>query len=652
MLFAVPIFAISMIPMLIPSVMRWMMAWMSMEGWNVVLWLLATPVQFGPGWQFHRRAISSLRTGNPDMNLLVALGTSAAYVYSSVVTWFPSALPLVARHVYFESSAVVIAFVLLGKYLETRSKQRTRGALHALVKLQPRAAQRVDAEVVTEVPIEALQVGDTVEVRPGEAVPIDGVILTGDSFVDESMVTGEPIPASKSTGDAVIGGTVNGNGMIRIRVTAIGSATLLSRIMAMVDEAQSQKPPIQQTVDEVVAWFAPAVLVVAAITAMLWLVFGGESRVAVAMIHAVSVLIVACPCAMGLATPISMMVGTGRGAELGILFRSGESLQHLESIHRIALDKTGTLTQGRPKLDRVETMEGWNESELLLVAASAVRSSQHPISRAIVEAFGLEGPLVEATNSRAVPGCGVETQLADGRNVQVGSLAWMQRMGLVEESFQNRIQQVFREGKSCTCVAVDGVLVGWISVTDPLKPETEAALQSLRALGIQLWVLSGDNKAAVRTLANQLALDGFEAELLPEMKEQCIRAWQRAGVPVAFVGDGINDAPALAAAEVGIAIGTGTEVAVSAADVILISGSLDGVPKAVRLAKAVMRNIRGNLIWAFGYNILLIPIAAGVLVPFNGWYLTPMLAALAMSASSVFVVLNALRLRWFDGTAA
>ncbi len=647
---ALPIFIVSMGPMLVPGGMDWMMTWMTMDQWNMLLWLLATPVQFGPGWRFYRHAYASLRSASPDMNLLVALGSTAAYAYSTVVTWFPSSLPIQARHVYFESSAVVIAFVLLGKTLESISKGRTRDVLNSLVKLQPRTAHRVSGNAVEVVAIEKLQVGDLIEIHSGESIPIDGTVELGESFVDESLVTGEPIPVSKAPGEPVIGGTVNQHGLLRVRVTAIGSSTFLSRIATMVQDAQANKPPIQHMVDGVVAWFAPVILVIAAVTAVTWWWMGGESRIAMALVHSVSVLIVACPCAMGLATPISMMVGTGRGAELGILFRSGESLQQLESVRRIVLDKTGTLTLGRPDVEAIESLGSYSDHELHRMAASASRTSQHPISQAIVTAWSSDENLLGANDSKTVPGSGIECTLDNGRLLRIGSLTWMKRLGIASPSETQRIEQWLKKGKSIACIGIDERLEGVIAVSDPIKSESAAALARLHELGLECWILSGDNTATVRGLAKALDLDGYEAEMLPETKENRIREWQRNGIAIAFVGDGINDAPALAAAEVGIAIGTGTEVAVSAADVVLISGHLYGIPNAILLARALMRNIRQNLLWAFGYNVLLIPIAAGALVPVTGWYLTPMMAAIAMSGSSLFVVFNALRLRWFTPT--
>lgn len=647
-LLALPILMVSMGPMIIPGGMEWMMSRMSMTRWNQVLWFLATAVQFIPGWRFYRHAWASLRSWNPDMNLLVALGTTAAYAYSTVVTWFPSLVPSSARHVYFESSAVVIAFVLLGKVLEHRSKKRSRDAIEALGKLQPRVARRVQPGGTVNVDIHQVAIDDVIEIHAGEAIPIDGVIVDGTSYIDESMVTGEPIPSARKVGDPIIGGTVNENGMLRARVTAIGESTFLSRITAMVVDAQATKPPIQNVVDRVVARFVPAVLAIACATAAAWLLLGGQDRWTHALVHTVAVLIVACPCAMGLATPISTLVGTGRAAELGILFRSGAAFENLASIDRIALDKTGTLTEGKPTRDQVVAIAPWTETQLLDVAGSAARTSQHPVSKALLASHPHPERLLEVRSSDHVPGSGVVAELSNGSRVHLGSPGWMERLGVVTPDVQAPLESALGLGKTVVCVAVDGAMAGWITISDPCKPEGKDAIEQLTRLGIEPWILSGDHPGPVHRIAQQLGIQHAEGNLLPEQKADHLRDWQRAGHAAAFVGDGINDAPALASARVGMGLGTGTQVAISAADVVLISGNLLGVPTAIRLARALMRNIQLNLLWAFAYNILLIPIAAGLLIPLHGWSLNPMFAAMAMSLSSVFVVFNALRLRAFD----
>lgn len=649
---ALPIFVIAMGPMLIPGGMDQMMSWMSMRRWNLLLWCLATAVQFIPGRRFYRHAWSALRAWNPDMNVLVALGTTAAYAYSTVVTWVPWMVPPSAQHVYFESSAVVIAFVLLGKLLEHRSKQRSHDAIAALGKLQPRTARRVGSDGAQDIDINRVAVGDVIEIHAGEAIPLDSTILEGTSYVDESMVTGEPLPRARTIGERVIGGTINGNGMLRARVAAVGQETFLSRITAMVADAQATKPPIQSQVDRVVSFFVPAVLAIACATAVAWLVLGGDERWTEALVHTVAVLIVACPCAMGLATPISMMVGTGRAAELGILFRSGEAFEYLAAIDRIAFDKTGTLTEGKPTRDEIVAIAPWNDGQVLELAVSAALTSQHPVSKALVASL----PVIDsnlrsnlrATGSEHIPGSGIIAELSNGSRIHLGSPVWMDRLGFTSAQQRTELDPVLTAGKTVVCVAVDGTIAGWVTVSDRCKREGIDAIAQLSKLGIESWILSGDHPRPVQRLADQLGIPHAEGNLLPDQKADRLRAWEQQGHATAFVGDGINDAPALASARVGVGLGTGTEVAISSADVVLIAGDLVGVPTAVRLARALMRNIRLNLLWAFAYNILLIPIAAGMFVPLNGWSMNPILAALAMSLSSVFVVANALRLRRFE----
>lgn len=662
--FAVPIFAISMGPMLVPSLMSLMMRWMPMAHWNLFLWFLATPVQFIPGLKFYKHAYSSIRQRSPDMNFLVATGTTAAYGFSSLVTFFPDWLSDEANHVYFESSAVVIAFVLLGKYLEERSKRETRDALQALVRLQPRIAHRLSSTpspkalplafpTMEDTDVNQLRLGDIIQVRPGESIPIDATVESGTSFVDESMITGEPIPVAKSYSMPVIGGTVNGNGTLIARVTAIGNETVLARITSLVMEAQSSKPPIQLTVDRVVNWFAPAVLVIALLTAIGWFLGSAEHRVENALVHSVAVLIVACPCAMGLATPISMMVGSGRGAELGLLFRSGTSLQNLSSVQIALFDKTGTLTQGHPKLTDLKILDNHSAEPILELASLAAQSSDHPISKAIVAAANERSnthPQNEkwiVLESHAVPGRGVEAKLTDERTVFLGSYPWMMELRKNSPESDRLNNDIQIQGKSCSWVAIDARILGVLLVSDPIKPEAKEAIQRIVRLGIAPSIVSGDHRAAVQHVASYLGIHDWFAETMPSQKSDLIKALQATGKQVAFIGDGINDAPAIASANVGIAIGTGTEVAASAADIVLISGNLNLVPTAIRLAQAVLTNIHQNLFWAFAYNIILIPVAAGILTPFTGWSLTPMLAAAAMSLSSIFVVSNAWRLHRF-----
>jgi P-type Cu+ transporter len=645
---ALPILCIAMLPMLIPAVMAWMMQWMSMRGWNLVMLLLATPVQFGPGYRFYRQAYHSLRNRSPDMNVLVATGTTAAYTYSAIVTLFPHWFSSTELHVYFESSAVVICFVLLGKYLESRSKQRTRAALDSLSALQPRSTRRLSGSLFVECEVDQLRVGDIVEVRAGEAIPVDSEIIAGDSYIDESMVTGEPVPVSKRISDPVFGGTLNGSGSLRCRVTAIGGDTLLSRIARMVADAQANKPPIQEAIDRVVRWFAPAVLAIAIATCLAWLIFGGQHRIESALIHTVAVLVVACPCAMGLAAPISIMVGSGRAAELGILFRSGASLQNLSTIDRVVLDKTGTLTLGHPTLEQVEAVAELTPNAVHAIGVAAAKSSDHPIAKCIVEAWQGKEPSEPALRTVSHPGLGIESWWSDGRRSRLGSYAWMEQLGLATPESESVHRRIQASGQSNAWVSVDTALFGVFVVSDPLKPESHNAIARLQRLGLESHIVSGDHAAFVERIAKELGIVAWIGGAMPQTKSETIERLRAQGHRIAFVGDGINDAPALASADVGMAIGTGTEIAVSTADVVLVSGNLEAIPTAIQLSRRVMTNIYQNLFWAFGYNVVLLPLATGVLTPIVGWSFSPVVAALAMSCSSLLVVGNALRLRGFQ----
>ncbi|MEI8213855.1 MAG: heavy metal translocating P-type ATPase [Planctomycetota bacterium] len=653
---ALPIGILSMGPMLMPS-MAWMHHGSQQRWWNGLLMVLATAVQFGPGMRFYRHAYYSLRSFSPDMNALVAIGTTAAFAYSVWVTLFPSWMSNPNPHVYFESSAVVICFVLIGKTLEAYSKQRTRSALHSLLDLQPKQARRLQGTQVTEVPIQDLAIGDRIEVRAGEFIPVDSTVETGSSFIDESMITGEPIPVSKGAGDGVVGGTVNGNGLLTLRVNAIGGDTLIARIAKAVADAQANQPPIQQAVDRVVGWFAPAVLVLAGITCVAWLIFGGDARIENALMHAVAVLVVACPCAMGLATPISVMVGSGRAAELGILFRSGAAMEKLSSVDTFVLDKTGTLTLGHPQVDTTLPIGSVDSAHVHRLAKLAAGYSDHPISIAIANevssAEAKESSLEEiermdVRQATTVPGRGILLELNDGRQLRLGSYEWMRRESLTEEATDQLHESIEASGASSTWLAMDRSMLGTIVVRDQLKPEASMAIQKLTRLGMVLHLVSGDGTAAVRQTAETLQLVHWKSEMMPEAKGQYVAALHSAGHKIAFVGDGINDAPALAAADVGIAIGAGAEIAISTSDVVLLSPNIMAIPNAWQLARSVMKNIHQNLFWAFGYNILLLPLATGIFRPWTGWTFTPVLGAIAMSLSSVLVVCNALRLKWFQ----
>ncbi|ADH62074.1 copper-translocating P-type ATPase [Allomeiothermus silvanus DSM 9946] len=648
--FALPLFLIAMLPMLFPPVEEWLMRTFGhgvMAALSWVMLALATPVQFGPGLRFYRHGWKALRSGSPDMNSLVMIGTSAAYFYSLAVVLFPGLFPPQARHVYFEAAGVVITLILLGKYLEALAKGRTSEAMQRLLSLQAKTARVVEGSTEQEIPVDEVLPGDLIAVRPGEKIPVDGVVVSGESYVDESMITGEPIPVLKSEGAKVIGGTLNQNGAFTFQATAVGEGTVLAQIIKLVEAAQGSKPAIQNLADRVVAVFTPIVLGIALLTAGVWLLFGGENALTFALVNTVAVLIIACPCAMGLATPVSVMVGTGKAAEMGVLFRKGEALQTLQEAQVIALDKTGTLTQGKPELTDLQALEGFDEAELLRLVASLEKSSEHPVAQAIVKAAqgrGLE--LSEPVDFEALPGYGVGGQVGMYR-VEVGADRYMARLGLDVSAFGAEAARLADEGKTPLYAAVNGKLAAILAVADPIKEGTPEAIAALHRQGLKVAMITGDHRRTAQAIARQLGIDEVLAEVLPAGKADAVKELQAQGYKVAFVGDGINDAPALAQADVGIAIGTGTDVALETADVILMSGDLRGVPGAIALSRATLKNIRLNLFWAFAYNIVLIPVAAGVLYPFTGWLLSPVLAGAAMGLSSVFVLSNALRLRRF-----
>jgi len=664
--FALPLFLIAMLPMLFPPLEAWLMTTFGhgvMSGLNWVMLALATPIQFGPGLRFYRQGWQSLCSGSPDMNSLVMLGTSAAYFYSLGVVLFPGLFPPQARHAYFEAAGVVITLILLGKYLEALAKGRTSEAMRRLLSLEAKTARVVEGALEREIPVDEVLAGDLVVVRPGEKIPVDGVVVSGQSHVDESMITGEPIPVRKTEGDRVIGGTLNQNGTLTFRATAVGEGTVLAQIIRLVENAQASKPPIQNLADRVVAVLVPIVLIIAAMTAAVWLVLGGEKALTFALVNTVAVLIIACPCAMGLATPVSILVGTGKAAELGVLFRKGEALQTLQEARIIALDKTGTLTRGKPELTDLEVAPGFDEDEVLSLMASLEQKSEHPIARAIVQAAQARGlPLSEPQDFEAFPGLGVSGQVGVVRpvnsrdsglsqqgivRVDVGADRYMARLGLDVSVFGSEATRLADAGKTPLYAAINGKLAAVLAVADPLKEGSPEAIAALRRQGFKVAMITGDHTRTAHAIARQLGIDEVQAEVLPDGKAEAVRALQDSGQKVAFVGDGINDAPALAQADVGIAIGTGTDVAIETADVILISGDLRGVPNAIALSRATIKNIQLNLFWAFAYNVLLIPVAAGALYPFTGWLLSPMLAGAAMGLSSLFVLSNALRLRSF-----
>ena len=646
-----PIFVAEMGGHLIPDLHLLMMETIGHRSLYLVFFVLATIVQFGPGLRFYRKGVPALVRLAPDMNALVVLGSSAAWAYSVVATFAPRVLPAGTANVYYEASAVIITLILLGRLLEAKAKGRTSEAIKRLMGLKAKSARVARDGGFVEVPLEAVVAGDVVEVRPGDKVPVDGIVLTGSSFVDESMISGEPIPAAKAEGAEVVGGTINKTGSFTYRATKVGADTLLAQIIRMVETAQGAKLPIQALVDKVTAWFVPAVMAAALLTFLVWLAFGPEPAVTFALVNAVAVLIIACPCAMGLATPTSIMVGTGRAAELGILFRNGEALQSLKATEVVALDKTGTLTAGRPALTDLVTAPGFDSADVLSLVAAVEAKSEHPVATAIVAAAREQGLTSgEATGFEAVPGFGVAAHVA-GRHVAVGADRYMTELGIGIEAFAKTARSLGDKARTPLYAAIDGRLAAIIAVADPVKPTTGEAIRALKALGLKVAMITGDNRRTAEAVAAELGIDEVVAEVLPDGKVDAVKRLAAGGRAVAFVGDGINDAPALAAADVGIAIGTGTDVAIESADVVLMSGELTGVTNAIALSKATMANIRQNLFWAFAYNVSLIPVAAGVLYPLNGTLLSPMLAAGAMALSSVFVLANAMRLKRFAAPA-
>ncbi len=645
---ALPVFVLEMGSHMIPGMHEWVASTIGIQQSWYLQFVLTLLVLAIPGWRFYEKGFPALFRLGPDMNSLVAVGTAAAFGYSMVATFAPSLLPAGTVNVYYEAAAVIVALILLGRFLEARAKGRTSEAIKRLVGLQAKEAHVLRDGRIVDIPINDVAQGDIVEVRPGERVPVDGEVTEGRSFVDESMITGEPIPVEKAEGSTVVGGTVNQKGALTLRATAVGGQTMLAQIIRMVEQAQGSKLPIQAVVDKVTLWFVPAVMLAAVLTFLVWLVFGPSPALSFALVNAVAVLIIACPCAMGLATPTSIMVGTGRGAEMGVLFRKGEALQLLKDAKVVAVDKTGTLTEGRPVLTDLEIADGFDRNQVLAKVASVESRSEHPIARAIVES-AVEGgiALPTMTDFDSVTGMGVRATV-DGARVEVGADRFMRELGLDVGSFARTAERLGNEGKSPLYAAIDGRLAAIIAVADPIKSSTPAAIAALHQLGLKVAMITGDNARTAQAIAKQLGIDEVVAEVLPEGKVEAVRRLKASHGQIAYVGDGINDAPALAEADVGLAIGTGTDVAVESADVVLMSGNLQGVPNAIALSKATIGNIRQNLFWAFGYNTALIPVAAGVLYPAYGVLLSPIFAAGAMALSSVFVLGNALRLRRFQ----
>ncbi|WP_162724315.1 heavy metal translocating P-type ATPase [Agrobacterium tumefaciens] len=642
-----PVFILEMGSHLVPAIHDFVMETVGMrESWYLQF-ALTTLVLFGPGLRFFKKGIPALLRLAPDMNSLVVLGTAAAWGFSVVATFVPEILPRGTANVYYEAAAVIVTLILLGRFLEARAKGRTSEAIKRLVGLQAKSARVMRNGETIDVPLQDVATGDVIVVRPGEKVPVDGLVLDGSSYVDESMITGEPVPVTKTAGSEVVGGTVNRNGSFTFRATKVGTDTLIAQIIRMVEEAQADKLPIQALVDKVTNWFVPAVMLAALATFIVWFVLGPDPALTFALVNAVAVLIIACPCAMGLATPTSIMVGTGRAAEMGVLFRRGDALQTLRDADVIAVDKTGTLTLGKPTLVHFTTTEGFDQDEVLRLVASLESRSEHPIAEAIVEAAKHGGlTLADAAGFEATPGFGVAATV-DGRKVEAGADRFMVKLGYDIAKFADDADRLGREGQSPLYAAVDGRLAAIIAVADPIKPTTAEAIAALHALGLKVTMITGDNRRTAEAIARRLGIDEVVAEVLPDGKVEAVKRLAADGRRVAFVGDGINDAPALAAADVGLAIGTGTDVAIESADVVLMSGDLRGVANAIALSKATIRNIRQNLFWAFAYNAALVPVAAGILYPANGVLLSPVLAAGAMALSSVFVLTNALRLKSF-----
>ncbi len=612
-----------------------------------ILFLLATPVQFWAGWQFYKGAYIVGRHGSTNMDTLIAIGTSAAYLFSAVATFFPEALRGrgIEPAVFYDTAVLIIGLILLGRYLEARAKGRTSDAIKKLIGLQAKTATVVRDGKEQAIPIEQVEVGDIVIVKPGEKVPVDGVLTEGHSSIDESMVTGESMPVSKKIGDEVVGATINKTGSFTFKANKVGEDTVLAQIVKLVQEAQGSKAPIQRMADVVASYFVPAVLAIAVLTFVLWMIFGGEQAFTLALVTFIAVLIIACPCALGLATPTAIMVGTGKGAESGILIKSGSSLELANKLNSIIMDKTGTLTMGKPVVTDIITSNGTDEQELLRLAASVEKRSEHPLAQAIVDKAKLKKiEFEEIKDFEALTGKGVRANVAK-RSIVIGKIDLMKDLKIDVSKYMEQIKKLTSEAKTPVLIAVDGSLGGVMAIADAVKPDSRASVEQLNGLGLEVIMMTGDNQATAEAIASQIGIENVMAEVLPEDKAMKVKELQESGKLVGMVGDGINDAPALAQADIGIAIGTGTDVAIEASDITLMSGDPAGVVKAISLSKKTMRTIKQNLFWAFFYNVALIPVAAGLLYPFFGILLSPVLAAAAMATSSVTVVTNSLRLR-------
>jgi len=649
---ALPLFILAMVADLVPA---WLPQRVSTHAVQWIQLTLATPVVLWGGWPFFVRGWRSLVTWNLNMFTLIGLGVAVAWTYSVIALLFPGIFPPNMRmadgsvHVYFEAAAVITTLVLLGQVLELRARSSTNAAIRGLLGLAPNTARLVRGdETEVDVPLDDVKVGDVLRVRPGEKVPVDGVVTEGSSTVDESMVTGEPVPVQKSPDDRLIGATLNGTGSLLMRAERVGSDTLLAQIVRMVGEAQRSRAPIQKLADVVSGWFVPAVVLAAFATLIVWGLWGPEPRLAYAVVNAVAVLIIACPCALGLATPMSIMVGTGKGANIGVLVKNAEALEVMEQVDTLVVDKTGTLTEGRPEVVSVHRLTPFDENTLLRLAASLERASEHPLAEAVVRGAEDRGiTLAGSTDFESITGKGV-TGVVDNRRVVLGTHQFLVSIGVDASGLVDQAEAGRAQGQTVLFVAVDAESAGLIGVADPIKETTTEAIRDLHAEGVAVVMLTGDSSTTARAVAGMLGIDRVEAEVLPDRKAEVIRNLQAEGHRVAMAGDGINDAPALAQADVGIAMGTGTDVAMESAGVTLVKGDLRGIVRARRLSRAVMRNIRQNLFFAFVYNALGVPIAAGVLYPVFGLLLSPMIAAAAMSISSVSVIGNALRLRSAD----
>jgi heavy metal translocating P-type ATPase len=643
-----PVFLLEMGSHLIPAMHHAISQTIGIQNSWYIQFVLSTLVLLFPGRNFYKLGIKSLWHLAPDMNALVAVGTFAAYSFSLVATFIPQLLPAQSVAVYYEAAAVIVTLILLGRYLEAKAKGRTSQAIQRLLGLQAKTARVKRDNGWQEIAIDDVRIDDVIEVLPGAKVAADAIVLSGHSYIDEAMISGEPMAVEKHIGDKLIAGTVNQSGALEARVTATGETTVLAQIIQLVEQAQGGKLAIQTLVDKITLWFVPTVILLALVTFIAWFFFGPEPALSFALVNAVAVLIIACPCAMGLATPTSIMVASGRAAELGVLFRKGEALQQLQQTTVIALDKTGTLTAGKPVLSDLILSTGFSEHQVLSKVAALESKSEHPIARAIVAAAKERNLLLESmTNFESITGFGICAEVS-GSLVHVGADRYMQKLGLATEVFAVQAQFLASEGKTPLYAAIDNQLAAVIAVADPIKDSSYAAIKALHTRGLKLVMISGDNTKTAQAIANKLGIDEVIAEVLPDAKVAAVKDLQQQYGCVAYIGDGINDAPALAQADIGIAIGSGTDIAIEAADVVLMSSDLNAALYAIALSQATMRNIKQNLFWAFAYNAALIPVAAGLLYPFNGVLLSPIFAAAAMTLSSIFVLTNALRLKHFN----